>query len=63
VTRAAVRPRNTDIFINCPFDFADKPTFNAIVFTAYVLKFVARCALEFDDSGEVRLERIQRLVE
>lgn len=59
----AVRILKNHVFINCPFDFAYKGIFQAIVFTVYDLGFVARCALEVDDSGEVRLEKIQRIIE
>ncbi|HYW42736.1 MAG TPA: hypothetical protein VE959_07760 [Bryobacteraceae bacterium] len=54
---------STHVFINCPFDSAYKPLFNAIVFAIDNLEFVARCALELDDAGEVRLAKIERLIE
>lgn len=53
---------NTHVFINCPFDDDYRPIFEAIVFTVQDLGFTARCALERDDSGEVRLEKIFRLI-
>lgn len=56
------RLRTKDVFINCPFDDAYKPIFQAILFTVYDLGFVARCALEVDDAGEVRLEKIMRII-
>jgi hypothetical protein len=52
-----------DVFINCPFDDAYKPIFNAIVFAVNDLGFVPRCALEVDDASEVRLEKIMRIIE
>jgi len=52
-----------DVFINCPFDDAYKPIFHAIVFAVSYLGFDARCALEVDDSGEVRLAKITRIIE
>jgi len=57
------RLRSSDVFINCPFDVAYRPIFNAIVFSVYDLGFVARCALEDDDAGEFRLSKIERIIE
>jgi hypothetical protein len=37
--------------------------FEAIVFGVYHLGFVARCAREEDDAGEVRLSKIERIIE
>jgi hypothetical protein len=59
----STRVKSTHVFINCPFDTGFQPIFNAIVFSVYDLGFVARCALEDDDAGEVRLAKIQRIVE
>jgi hypothetical protein len=55
--------KSNHVFINCPFDSAYRPTFNAIVFAVYDLGFVARCALEEDDAAEFRLSKIERIVE
>ncbi|MDQ6664043.1 MAG: hypothetical protein M3Z23_06590 [Acidobacteriota bacterium] len=55
--------RSSDVFINCPFDPAYKPTFEAIVFAIYDLGFVARCALAIDDASESRQEKIFELIE
>ena len=55
--------RSTDVFINCPFDDGYVSLFNALVFVIYDLGFVARCAREADDSGEVRLAKIERIIE
>src|SRR5258706_13623802 len=52
-----------DVFVTCPFDDGYKPLFNALVFVVYDLGFVARCAREADDSGEVRLTKIERIIE
>lgn len=52
-----------DIFINCPFDRSYEPLFHAIVFAVYDLGFIARCALETADSSEVRLSRIERIID
>ena len=53
---------SNDVFINCPFDDSYKPLFNALVFAIYDLGFVPRCAREADDSGEVRLATIERII-
>ena len=52
----------TSIFFNCPFDPAYKPIFDALVFAAFDCGYVARCALEIDDGGEVRVEKIIRMI-
>lgn len=57
------RVKTLHVFINCPFDLGYRPIFNAIVFAVYDLGFNARCALEDDDAGEVRLVKIQRMIE
>ena len=60
VPRAIV---SNHVFINCPFDDGYRPIFNAFVFIIYDLGFVARCAREADDSGEVRIAKIERIIE
>ena len=50
------------VFINCPFDREYKPLFDAIVFTVFDCGFRPRCALEVDDGGQVRMERIFGLI-
>jgi hypothetical protein len=51
-----------DVFINCPFseDYQDK--FRTIVFTVIRCGFAPRCARENDDAGEVRIEKICRII-
>lgn len=53
---------DTRVFINCPFDAAYRPLFRALVFTVEFCGFSACCALEVDDSGETRAEKIIRLI-
>ncbi len=50
------------VFINCPFsaDYAEK--FNAIAFTVIRSGFTPRCAREADDAGEIRFEKICRII-
>jgi hypothetical protein len=50
------------VFINCPFDATYRPLFRALVFTVCDAGFHARCALEADDSGEVRLDKILKII-
>jgi hypothetical protein len=50
------------VFINCPFDRDYKPLFEAIVFTVFDCGFRPRCALETEDGGQVRMEKIFGLI-
>ena len=64
---APPRPRpkistDLDVFINCPFDDAYKPVFNAIVFTVVRSGYRARCAMETDDAAENRLGKIIKII-
>ena len=51
-----------DVFVNCPFDDAYRPLFRAIVFAVHDCGFVARCALEQNNSGDVRLSKIEAII-
>lgn len=51
-----------DVFINCPFDPEYRPMLDALVFVVHDCGFQARCALEIDDSGRVRIENIVELI-
>lgn len=51
------------VFINCPFDPEYRPLFRALVFTVSECGLKARCALEIDDAGDTRIDKIQRLIE
>jgi hypothetical protein len=53
---------NESIFFNCPFDAAYKPIFDALVFAAFDCGYVPRCALETEDAGQVRIEKILKLI-
>jgi hypothetical protein len=50
------------VFINCPFDAAYRPIFDAIVFTVHDCGFRAHCAREAEDSGEERIRKIKRII-
>lgn len=51
-----------NVFINCPFDEEYKPILQAILFCLIRLGFVPKIANEIIDSGENRLENIQKLI-
>jgi hypothetical protein len=51
-----------DVFINCPFTADYQAYFHAIVFTVVRSGFTPRCAVESDDGGEVRFEKICRII-
>jgi hypothetical protein len=50
------------VFLNVPFDGGYEGMLRAMVFTVHDCGFVARCAREIDDSGQVRLDRIYELI-
>ncbi len=52
-----------NVLLNCPFDDRYLSIRNAIVFAVYDCGFVPKCALEIDNSGEVRFDKIQRLID
>jgi hypothetical protein len=53
---------NRDVFINCPFSPDYRTFFHAIVFVVARSGFTPRCAWENDDGGEVRIEKICRII-
>ena len=59
MARASAR----DVFINCAFDPQFLPIFRGIVFAVIRSGFRARCAQETDDGAEVRLAKIQAIIE
>jgi hypothetical protein len=50
------------VFVNCPFENEYQNLFRAIVFTIFRCGFRARCALEVIDGGEVRIDKIIRII-
>jgi hypothetical protein len=50
------------VFINCPFDSEYRPIFYALVFAVHDCGYFARCALEIDDSGLVRIQKIEQII-
>jgi len=63
--RTRTRPQGyaNQVFINCPFDTGYEPIFDALVFTIFGCGFIARCALELDDSSQNRLEKIFAIID
>jgi hypothetical protein len=57
-----VKHYNDSVFINCPFDDKYLELFHAKVFCIFDCGFIARCALEEEDGGEVRIEKISKII-
>jgi hypothetical protein len=51
-----------NVFVNCPFDDEYTPIFLAILFTIYDCVYEPRCSLESHDAGEVRIDKILRII-
>jgi hypothetical protein len=51
-----------NVFINCPFDPAYRPLFEAIAFATADCGYHPRSALEVDDSSQVRIEKITTII-
>lgn len=52
----------TNVFINCPFDNAYNDFFDAALFAIYRCKFKPRCALEINDAGDQRIDKINKII-
>lgn len=53
---------SSSIFVNCPFDEEYDPLFQAIIFTIIDCGFYARCALECQDGGTTRIDKICKII-
>ena len=51
-----------NVFINCPFDKEYLILRDALLFAIFDCGFIPRCALEEDDSGDVRFNKIQKII-
>ncbi len=60
--KPARRIPNRNVFLNCPFDAEYRPILEALVFAVHDCGYIARSALEFSDSSQVRIDKIYRLV-
>jgi len=50
------------VFINVPFDDAYDPLLEALIFAIQGSGYKVRCALEENDSGDIRLDKLARLI-
>src|SRR5262245_2449314 len=50
------------VFLNVPFDPSYEPFLRALAFTVHDCGFIARCAREIDNGGQVRVEKIYDLM-
>lgn len=60
---SASKDYEISVFVNCPFDSGYKHIFRSIVFAIIHCGFRARCALELDDSSQVRIEKIFTIID
>ena len=51
-----------NVFVNVPFDDTYAPLFEALVFAVTACGYRVRCALEEDDSGNIRMDKLDRLI-
>lgn len=54
--------RKYDVFINCPFDSEYHKLFNALLFAVQDCGLRPRCALEIEDSTEIRINKITDII-
>lgn len=57
-----MKPHRLNVFVNAPFDDDYAPLLDALIFTIYACGLRARCALEENDSGDIRLDKLIRIV-
>jgi hypothetical protein len=50
------------VFLNVPFDKKYNRLFNALIFAIHDCGFIARSALEVEDSGQARVEKILKII-
>lgn len=51
------------VFINCPFDAAYRPMLFAATFAILDCGYQPRCAQEEEDGGDIRVEKIKRIIQ
>lgn len=54
---------SSSVFLNCPFDAEYKNLRDGIVFAIFDCGFQPRSALEDSDSGDIRFDKIRRIIE
>ena len=52
----------SSVFINCPFDDVYGPILDVLVFAVFDCGFEPRCAMEIDDSAQVRIDKIFSII-
>ncbi len=52
-----------NVFVNCPFDATYHQMFEAMIFAIHDCGFIARCAREENDSGNVRMLKIMKIID
>ncbi len=57
-----MKRQRLNVFVNAPFDDDYAPLFDALIFTIYACGYRARCALEENDSGDIRLDKLVQLM-
>ncbi len=55
-------PYRKSVFINCPLDDPYSRLLDALTFTIQDCGFIARCALEIDDSAQVRVDKLKSMI-
>ncbi len=50
------------VFLNVPFDIRYKKLLHALVFAVHECGLAARCALEKDDAGQVRIDKLYAVI-
>jgi hypothetical protein len=60
--RVRAATANGNVFVNCPFDDDYLPCFEALLFAITICGYRVRCALEESDSGDIRFDKLQRLI-
>jgi hypothetical protein len=58
-----MRAYEDSVFVNVPFDRKYSPVRDAIIFVIYDCGFVARSALEVEDSGQARVDKILNIIQ
>jgi len=51
-----------NVFVNVPFDAGYASLFNALVFAVMTCGYHVRCALEEDDCGDIRFDKLVKLI-
>lgn len=54
--------RARSVFVNCPFDDAYLPSFEVLIFTIAASRYQVRCALEENNTGDIRYDKLCRLI-